>query len=64
MAMFGGSEKLMSCETGGDFWLALSGADKVGLHGDGGNVLRKSGDVMNYSDTDPIWAAAAFKTMP
>lgn len=42
------------------------GADKVGLHGagEGGIVLRKSGDAMNYMETDPVWAAAATKTQP
>ncbi len=42
------------------------GADLVGAHGpsEGGMVLRKSSDAMNYSETDPIWLSAASKTMP
>ena len=42
------------------------GADGVGLHGpgEGGNVLRKSGDVMNYSETDPVWISAGSKCTP
>jgi prepilin-type N-terminal cleavage/methylation domain-containing protein len=40
------------------------GADIDTNHGtgEGGIVIRKSGDAMNYSVTDPIWAAAATKT--
>jgi len=40
------------------------GADTDGHHGDGGNVLRKSSDVMSCPATDPVWAAAAARTVP
>ncbi len=42
------------------------GADGVGSHGsgEGGIVLRKSGDVMTYSESDPIWIAAGTKCTP
>ncbi len=42
------------------------GADVDGNHGpgEGGNVLRKSSDVMVVSSTDPLWTSAGSKTMP
>ena len=42
------------------------GADKVGNHGanEGGNVVRKSGDVQTVSENDPIWIDASSKTAP
>ena len=42
------------------------GADIDGNHGpgQGGIVLRKSGDAMNYPATDPLWQAAAERTAP
>jgi prepilin-type N-terminal cleavage/methylation domain-containing protein len=42
------------------------GADKVGNHGpnEGGNVIRKSGDVLTVGTTDPMWTAASSKTAP
>ena len=42
------------------------GADRIDNHGngEGGNVLRKSGDVITVSATDELWAAAARKTIP
>lgn len=42
------------------------GADKIGNHGsgEGGNVLRKSGDVQTVSESDPLWSTAAVKTVP
>jgi hypothetical protein len=42
------------------------GADKAGNHGEGegGNVIRKSGDVQNVGEQDALWAAAAQKTSP
>ncbi len=44
------------------------GADMEGNHSrrgrSGGNVLRKSGDIMHVEPTDPLWAAAATKTVP
>ncbi len=41
-------------------------ADIDGNHGpgEGGIVLRKSGDVMNYAATDTLWQAAAERTKP
>jgi hypothetical protein len=42
------------------------GADKVGNHGrgEGGNVVRKSGDIQTVSEMDPLWTAAGAKTEP
>jgi len=42
------------------------GADVDGNHGasEGGNVLRKSSDVMHVPPTDALWTAAATKTAP
>ena len=42
------------------------GADKVGNHGtnEGGNVIRKSGDVLTVSTSDPMWTNANTKTIP
>ena len=42
------------------------GADKIGNHGagEGGNILRKSGDIMSVAETDPLWVNAAAKTSP
>lgn len=42
------------------------GADKEGNHGpgEGGNVLRKSGDVLTVHEMDPMWSAAGSKTRP
>ena len=42
------------------------GADKQGNHGatEGGNVLRKSGDVQTVSESDPMWIAASSKAVP
>lgn len=42
------------------------GADLDGSHGpgQGGIVLRKSGDVMNYAASDPLWQSAAERTAP
>lgn len=42
------------------------GADVVGNHGPGGggNVLRKSGDVLNVDPGDPLWTTAGTKTLP
>jgi len=42
------------------------GADKERNHGsgEGGNVLRKSGDVQSVGSTDPLWKLAEKKTMP
>ena len=42
------------------------GADIDGNHGpgQGGIVLRKSGDAMNCPATDPLWQAAAERTAP
>jgi len=41
------------------------GADVDGNHGaEGGNVLRKAGDVLTVSPTDPLWISAASKTAP
>jgi hypothetical protein len=42
------------------------GADRPGNHypGDGGNVLRKSGDIRLVGETDPLWQAAARSTIP
>jgi prepilin-type N-terminal cleavage/methylation domain-containing protein len=42
------------------------GADVVGNHGtaEGGNVLRKSGDVLNVESGDPLWTTASTKTAP
>ena len=44
------------------------GADKIYNHSDdgseGGNVLRKSGDVQTVAYTDPLWTAAAKRTTP
>src|SRR5262245_6888460 len=42
------------------------GADNITNHGaagsgEGGIVIRKSGDAMNYSESDPVWAAAGTK---
>ena len=113
MVMFGGTERAMPSETGGQFWMKLTmttppivdatladvyncpikasppgagrtdyrgpsgnvneyadgdavGADKDGNHGpnEGGNVLRKSGDVQNVSANDPMWTHAERKTTP
>ncbi len=40
------------------------GADKVGYHGqnEGGNVIRKSGDVSPYGNQDSVWIIAGQKT--
>ncbi len=109
---YGGNNKYMPSETGGNFWLKLSssettlidstmsdiyecplegslsagatdyrgpianvnkamdgdpvGADKTTNHSDdgseGGNVLRKSGDVLTVSGSDALWNLAATKT--
>ena len=42
------------------------GADKIGNHGSGkgGNVIRKSGDVITVPEDDPFWLLAAEKTIP
>ena len=42
------------------------GADKVGNHGpeNGGNVIRKAGDVREVDPNDPLWAKAGLKTTP
>lgn len=40
------------------------GADKVGNHGGGGNVLLKSGAVVEVDDADAEWREAALKTKP
>ena len=42
------------------------GGDKVGNHGpnEGGNILRKSGDVLTVSENDPVWIAASSKLAP
>ena len=39
-------------------------ADKIGNHEDGGNVLRKSGDVVSHDPKDPIWAECRVKLSP
>jgi len=119
MAQYGGPNKEMPTQTGGQFWLYLNqmtpplvdntlaagsgsiyacalegnanpagasdyrgptvnvnsaavgdgdiiGADKVGNHGpnDGGNVIRRSGDVLTVGIADPMWTAAASQTAP
>jgi hypothetical protein len=112
-AQYGGPDRLMPIQTGGQFWLHLNtmtpplidstladiyacpmegnlnapgttdyrgpalnvnrmadgdpiGADKVGNHGprEGGNVIRKSGDVVPVSASDPLWMLAESKTSP
>ena len=42
------------------------GADKLGNHGlnEGGNVLRASGDVMPYNETDTLWLTCATGLSP
>ncbi len=42
------------------------GADKAGQHGEGegGNVLRKSGDVQTVSSADPLWIGADQNVAP
>ena len=42
------------------------GADRIGNHGalEGGNVLRKSGDILTVSDSDPLWRSAGSTTIP
>jgi hypothetical protein len=42
------------------------GADKINNHGpgEGGSVLRKSGDVMTVQESDPLWTIARTKTSP
>lgn len=42
------------------------GSDKPGNHGsgEGGNVLRKSGDCVTVSEADNIWIMASTKTCP
>ncbi len=42
------------------------GADRVGNHGpnEGGNVLRKSGDVQSCPESDPLWKSAGHTTRP
>ncbi len=42
------------------------GADLDGNHGpgEGGNVIRKAGDVGNFMPNDALWIAAASKTAP
>ena len=42
------------------------GADKVDNHGsnEGGNVVRKSGDVVTVTASDTVWTQAATKTCP
>lgn len=42
------------------------GADKPGNHGqnEGGNVLRMSGDVQPYNETDDMWVTAAGSLSP
>ena len=114
-AVYGGPDRLMPRQTGGQFWLHLSvvspplidatlaeiyscpmegnpnapgttdyrgpamdinraslldgdpiGADNIGNHGsrEGGNVIRKSGDVLTVSEIDPLWQEAFRKTSP
>ncbi len=107
----GGRDHLMMTQTGGDFWLELTGssppivdrslrdifecplceyhdgytayrgpardvnglldADAVGAdlpgnhgRGEGGNVLRKSGDVMTVVEGDLLWRRATETTKP
>ena len=42
------------------------GADKIGNHGHsaGGNVMRKSGDVITVPADDELWILAGQKTCP
>lgn len=42
------------------------GVDRIGNHGEGegGNVLRKSGDVRTVEEDDPLWIRAGRTTKP
>lgn len=42
------------------------GADKVDNHGanEGGNVVRRSGDIQSVPSTDALWTLAGMKTVP